>query len=57
VLLGKIGGILSSSLLLQYTTSPPELSEQLQSLGHDDVTPTTNITATIAVIINCMLLR
>jgi hypothetical protein len=57
VLLGKSGGILYSPLLLQYRTTPSEVSVQLQTLGHDDATPTSKITATIAVIRNCMLRR
>ena len=57
MLLGKSVGILSSSLLLQSTLTPTEWFEQLQTLGHDDATATSKITANIAVIRNCMLRR
>jgi hypothetical protein len=57
VLLGKSGGILSSLLLVQLTLTPSEVSIQLQTLGHDDATPTSRITATITVIRNCILHR
>ena len=57
MLLGKSGGILSSPLLLQSTSTPTEWFEQLQTLGHDDATPISKITTTIAVIRNCMLRR
>ena len=57
MLLGKSGGTLSSHLLPQPTSTPAEWFEQLQTLGHDDVSPTSKITATIAVIRNCMLRR
>jgi hypothetical protein len=50
VFLGKSGGILSSPILLQPTSTPAEWVEHLHTLGHDDATPTSNITATIAVI-------
>jgi hypothetical protein len=55
VLIGKSVGILSSPLLEQSTLTPFELLVQLQTLGHDDTTPTNKITATIAVIRNCIL--
>ena len=57
MLIGKYGGILFSLLLLQSTSTPTEVSVQLQTLGHDDVTPTSTITANAAVIRNCMLRR
>ena len=57
VLLGKSVGILSSPLLEQLTLTPFELLVQLQTLGQDDTTPTNKITATIAVIRNCILCR
>ena len=52
--------MLSSPLLEQLTwtpfkVAPFELLVQLQTLGHDDATPTSRITATIAVIRNCIL--
>ena len=55
MLLGKSGGILSSPLLLQSTLTPTEWLEQLQTVGHDDTTPTSKLTEHIAVIRNCML--
>ena len=57
MLLGKSVGILSSPLLEQSMLTPSELSVQLQTLGHDDTTPTSRITATIAVIRHCILRR
>jgi hypothetical protein len=48
VFLGKSVGILFSPLLEQSTTYEPAV--QLHTLGHDDATPTSRITATIAVI-------
>ena len=57
MLIGKSGGILYSPLLLQKRTTPSEVSVQLQTLGQDDATPTSKITAHIAVIRNCMLRR
>jgi hypothetical protein len=57
VFLGKSGGKLYNPLLLQLTLTPTEWFEQLQTLGHDDVTPTSKITANITVIRNCMLRR
>ena len=53
--LGKSVGILFSPLLEQSTTYEPAV--QLQTLGHDDATLTIKITATIAVIRNCILCR
>jgi hypothetical protein len=55
VFLGKSVGILFSPLLEQSTTYEPAV--QLHTLGHDDATPTSRITATIAVIRNCILCR
>jgi len=57
VLLGKSVGILSSLLLLQRTSTPTERPVQLHALGHDDTTPTSKITATIAVVRNSILRR
>ena len=57
MLFGKSVGIPSSSLPEQLTLTPSEVSVQLQTLGHDDVTPTSKITANVAVIRNCILLR
>ena len=57
MLLGKPVGILCSPLLLQLTSTPTELTVQLQTPGHDDTTPTSEITATIAVIRNSILRR
>ena len=55
MLSGKSVGILSSPLLEQSTVTPSEVSVQLQTLGHDDATPTSKITTTIAVIRNCIV--
>jgi hypothetical protein len=55
VSLGKSVGILSNPLLEQSTLTPFELIVQLQTLGQDDTTPTNKVTATIAVIRNCIL--
>ena len=57
MLLGKSVGILSSPLLEQLTLTLFEVLVQPQSLGHDDATPTSRITATIAVIRHCILRR
>jgi len=57
VLLGKSVGILFSPLLWQVTSTPTELSVQLQTLGHDDTTPTSKITAISTVIRNSILRR
>ena len=57
MLLGNSVGILSSSLLEQSTLTLFELIVQLQALGHDDVIPTSRITANIAVIRHCILRR
>jgi len=57
VLSGKSVGILSSPLLAQSTVTPSEMSVQLQTLGHDDATPTSTITTTIDVLRNCILRR
>ena len=57
MLLGKSVGILSSPLLLQSTETPFEVLVQSQTLGHDDATPTSRITATIVVIRHCILRR
>jgi hypothetical protein len=57
VLLGKSVGILYSPLLEQSTLTPFEVLVQTQTLGHDDATPTSRITATIAVIRHCILRR
>jgi hypothetical protein len=57
VLLGKSVGILSSPVLEQLTLTPFEVLVQPQSLGHDDATPTSRITAIIAVIRHCILRR
>ena len=57
MLSGKSVGILSSPLLEQSTVGQYERSKQLQTLGHDDATPTRKITTTVAVIGNCMLRR
>jgi hypothetical protein len=57
VLLGKSVGILSSPVLEQVTLTPFEVLVQPQSLGHDDATPTSRITAIIAVIRHCILRR
>jgi hypothetical protein len=57
VFLGKSVGILSSPLLEQLTSTTYEPPVQLHTLGHDDATPTSRITATIAVIRNCILCR
>jgi hypothetical protein len=57
VLLGNSIGILSSPLLEQSTLTLFELLVQLQTLGHDDATPTSRITATITVIRHCILCR
>ena len=57
MLLGKSVGILSSLLLEQLTAGSPNWLKQRHTLGHDDATPTSKITPTIAVIRNCMLRR
>ena len=57
MLFGKSVGILASPLLLQLTSSLSELLVQLQTLGHGDTRPKRKITATIAVIRNCILRR
>jgi len=57
VLSGKSVGILSSPLPEQSTVTPFEVSVQLQTLGHDDATPTSKMTTTIAVLRNCILRR
>ena len=57
MLSGKYVGILSSPLLEQSTVRLYEGPEQIQTLGHDDATPTRKITTTVAVIRNCMLRR
>jgi len=57
VLVGKSVGMLSSPLLEQLTLTPFEVLVQPQTLGHDDATPTSRITATIAVIRHCILSR
>ena len=57
MLLGKSVGILSSPVLEQLTLTPFEVLVQPQSLGHDDATPTSRITAIIAVIRHCILRR
>ena len=54
--LGKYVGILFSPLLEQLTSTTFEAPVQLHTLGHDDATPS-RITATIAVIRNCILCR
>ena len=50
---GKSAGILFSLLLEQSSIS----AKQRQTLGHDDATPTSKITTTVAIIRNCMLRR
>ena len=55
--LGKPGGKLYSPILLHSTVTPGVWFQHQQTLGHDDVTPTSKITATITVIGNCMLRR
>ena len=51
-------GILFSRLRRHSTINPPNtLLPQLQTLGHDDATPTSKITTTVDVIRNCMLRR
>ena len=57
MLSGKSVGILCSCLPEQSTINPMKLSLQLQTLGHDDATPTSKITTTVDVIRNCMLRR
>ena len=57
MLLGKSVGILYSPLLEQSTLTPFEVLVQTQTLGHADATPTSRITATIAVIRHCILRR
>ena len=57
MLLGKSVGIRSSPLLEQLTLTPFEVLVQPQTLGHDDATPTSRITATITVIRHCILCR
>jgi hypothetical protein len=57
VLFGKSVGIPSSPLPEQSTVTPSEVSVQLQTLGQDDATPTSKITANVAVIRNCILRR
>jgi hypothetical protein len=57
VLFGKSVGIPFSPLLEHSTVAPSEVSVQLQTLGHDDATPTSKITANVAVIRNCILRR
>ena len=57
MLFGKSVGIPFSPLLEQSTVTPSEVSVQLQTLGHDDATPTSKITANVAVIRNCILRR
>jgi hypothetical protein len=42
--------------LLQSTATPREASVHLQTLGHDEATPTSKITANVVVIRNCILL-
>ena len=57
MLFGKSVGIPFSRLLEQSTVTPSEVSVQLQTLGHDDATPTSKITANVAVIRNRILRR
>ena len=57
MLSGKSVGILSSSLPEQSTVNPDQVLVQLQTLGHDDTTPTSKLTITIAVLRNCILRR
>ena len=57
MLSGKSVGILCSPTLKQSTLTPSEVSVQKQPRGHDDTTPTSEITTAIAVIRNCMLRR
>ena len=57
MLFGKSVGILSNPLPKQSTVTPSEVSVQLQTVGHDDATPTSKITANVVVIRNCILRR
>ena len=57
MLYGKSVGMPPSPLLEQSTVTPSEVSVQLQTLGHDDATPTSKIRANVAVIRNCILRR
>jgi len=57
VLLGKSVGILFSMPSKQLTKTPSGMSVQLQTLGQDDATPTSKLTATITVIRNFILRR
>ena len=57
MLVGKSVGMLTSPLLEQLTLTPFEVLKQPQTLGHDDATPTSRITATIIVIRHCILRR
>ena len=57
MLFGKAVGIPPNPLPEQLTTAPRRVSVQLQTLGHDDATPTSKTTANVAVIKNCILRR
>ena len=57
MLFGKSVGIPSSPLPEQSTLTPSEVSVQLQTLGHDDATPTRKITENSVVIRNSILSR
>ena len=57
MLSGKSVGILPSPLMEQLTAYPYGSFLQLQTLWHDDATPTSKITTAVVVIRNCMVCR